>query len=148
LSGSSRLVLGICSIGAPSVGKVSLPEVALTTDDRSYFAIEHVALEEGAAVIALHGELDALSSGELRSTLGLLGLVFGAVVVDLSNLVFCDSRGLLALRDTHEHLRATHGRLTLRRPPRLVRRLFGITGLDEVLDVERGVIDEYDGVGR
>jgi anti-sigma B factor antagonist len=113
-------------------------------DEQTYFKIEHVALEDGAAVVALHGELDGMSSAELRSTLGLLGVVFGAVVVDLSNLVFCDSQGLCVLRDTHERLLATRGRLTLRQPPRLLRRMLGITGLDNVLNIEPDVVGEFD----
>jgi anti-anti-sigma factor len=118
----------------------------LTPDHQFYFHIEHVAMEDGAAVIALHGELDVLTSCELRSMLGLLGQVFGAVVVDLSGLAFCDSRGLRVLRDAHHHLVATHGRLTVRRAPPLLRRLFSVTALDEVLDIEPNPTDEPAGV--
>jgi len=115
------------------------------TSDRTYFHIDHVAMEDGAAVIALLGELDAATSQELRSMLGLLGQVFGAVVVDLSGLAFCDSRGLRVLRDAHTRLLATHGRLTVRCPPPLLRRIFAVTGLDDVLDIEPGVPDEFNG---
>jgi anti-sigma B factor antagonist len=119
----------------------------LPADMRPTFAIEHLALEEGAAVIAVHGELDAVSSGELRATLELLGLVFGAVVVDLSDLDFCNSRGLQVLQDAHAHLLRTGGRLMLRRPSRLVQRMLEITGLDEVLTVDPPVTNKHDPVG-
>jgi len=99
-------------------------------------------MEDGAAVIALHGELDGATAPELCSMLGLLGQVFGAVVVDLSALTFCDSRGLRVLRDAHRHLGATHGRLTVRRPPPMLRRLFAVTGLHDVLDIETNLTDE------
>jgi anti-sigma B factor antagonist len=116
----------------------------VATPDQSYFAIEHVGLEDGVAVIALHGELDAGSSRDLGPTLALLGLVFGGVIVDLSDLAICDTAGLTALRDAHGQLKATRARLTLRRPPLLMRRILAITGLDELFDVEP-VAD--DGVG-
>jgi anti-anti-sigma factor len=119
----------------------------LTAIDGTYFHIDHVAMEDGAAVIALRGELDAASSRELRSMLGLLGLVFGAVVIDLSGVVFCDSRGLGVLRGAHDQLRATHGRLTLRRPSPTMQRLFAVTGLDGVLDIDPCVVEEADPIG-
>jgi anti-sigma B factor antagonist len=119
----------------------------LTTVDHAYFRLEHVALEDGAAVIALHGELDDATSLELRSTLGLLGQIFGAVVVDLSGLVFCDSHGLRVLFNAHERLLRTRGRLTLRSPTRPLERMLAVTGLDEILHVE-DVGGQVDGSGR
>jgi anti-sigma B factor antagonist len=119
----------------------------LTAVDYTYFRLEHVALEDGAAVIALHGELDDSTSLELRATLGLLGLIFGAVVVDLSGLVFCDSHGLRVLFNAHERLLRTRGRLTLRSPPRPLERMLAVTGLDDILHVE-DVGGQVDVAGR
>ena len=115
-------------------------------NDRTYFHIDHVAMEDGAAVIALHGELDAATGPELRSTLGLLGVVFGAVVVDLSGLIFCGSHGFRLLLDAHEQLLGTRGRLTLRGPSRPLRRMLAATGLDQVLHVEADAVGRDDAV--
>jgi anti-sigma B factor antagonist len=109
----------------------------MTPERPPALTIEHVALEDGAAVIALHGRLDDSSVGELRSTLCLLGMVFGAVIVDLSHQGSFGASGIAALHDAHRRLRAAHGRLTLRGTSSHLRRMLSITGLDRVLAIEQ-----------
>ena len=99
--------------------------------------VKHLPMEGGAAVVAVYGELDLATRGELRSTLSLLGDAYGRVVVDLSGLEFCDVAGFRSLCDAHETLRAAHGNLTLRSPGRGLRRLIAFSGVP--FDVEPSV---------
>ena len=96
-------------------------------------------MENGACVIALHGEIDFDTRAELESTLCLFGHIFGRVVLDLSGLVFCDVFGLRVLYDVHECLLAVRARLTLRRPPPPLRFLLIVANLETTFDVEPDV---------
>jgi anti-sigma B factor antagonist len=66
--------------------------------------------QEGNAVLRVGGELDALSSPELRPTLEALAQDRGRnITVDLSNLKHIDSSGLGALISLYKHARANGG---------------------------------------
>jgi anti-anti-sigma regulatory factor len=57
------------------------------------------------------------------------------LVLDLSVLTLCDSRGLVALVDAHDQVELRGGRLTLSDVPPLTREVPRLTGLNVVLGV-------------
>ena len=56
--------------------------------------------------------------------------------IDVGLLIFIDSTGLSLLVSVHKKVRALGHSLTIRDPTPATRRLFQITGLDDVLTVE------------
>ncbi|MFZ4454443.1 STAS domain-containing protein [Salibacterium aidingense] len=92
---------------------------------------------ERETLLYIGGEIDAYTASQLREALLPLTEKKGAnVVVDLSNVNYIDSTGLgifigaLKSADSHESY------LKLTGLNERVKRLFSITGLDEVMDIE------------
>ncbi|MFC7327102.1 STAS domain-containing protein [Marinactinospora rubrisoli] len=85
----------------------------------------------GSAVAFVSGELDIATTGDLA-----FGLVQALdrhgprLIVDVSAVVFCDAPGLSALVHAANHAERLGGRITLRRPNRLLTRILRLTGLD------------------
>ena len=93
------------------------PEFSITTRDLP-----------GLHIVALHGELDIVSSYGLA--LALVEVAGSAVVVDLSGLTFIDSSGISALVIARNRIVADRrGQLVLTRPGGIVRRALEIVGL-------------------
>ncbi|MEU8618614.1 STAS domain-containing protein [Streptomyces sp. NPDC048623] len=88
----------------------------------------------GTVVVAVSGELDHDTAAPLREALA-AHQGTGRVVVDCSDLRFCDSTGLNVLLRTRLHMADAGGRLDLAglRPP--VDRMFEITGARSVFRV-------------
>jgi anti-anti-sigma factor len=94
-----------------------------------------IARRDGrSAVVAVRGEIDLHTSGELRGTLACLADAGHThIVVDFSGVRFCDAAGLGALVAVNNRLRRRGGgglSLVGVRPPQ--RKLLRITGLDEL----------------
>lgn len=93
-----------------------------------------IARRDGpSAVVAVRGEIDLHTSGELRGTLTCLADAgHTRIVVDFSGVRFCDAAGLGALVAVNNRLRRRDGGLSLVgvRPPQ--RKILRITGLDEL----------------
>ena len=86
--------------------------------------------------LSLQGELDMATARYLHAAFSQVAPQPGQdVLVDLNDTTFCDCAGLAALVDEQGRLRREGMNLLIEDPPRLVRRLLGITGLDEVLSV-------------
>jgi anti-sigma B factor antagonist len=82
-------------------------------------------------VVSLSGEIDVDTAGELRGTLEELSSPDQDIVLDMNGVEFMDSSGLgllLAMRK--------RGRFSLRGLSDRAMRLFQLTGLYEVLDIE------------
>ncbi|MFJ9775400.1 STAS domain-containing protein [Kitasatospora sp. NPDC101157] len=95
-------------------------------------------------VLAVRGELDIDSCVQVYEA---MDVVLAAtplpqiVVVDCSTLRFCDSSGLNALLRMHRRL-ASHGSvLRMAAVPGSVRRVFTLTGLDQVIGLYGTVAD-------
>jgi anti-anti-sigma factor len=58
------------------------------------------------------------------------------VVLDLSQLRFCDARGLAALVTTHKSFREAGRHVSIRNPSPLIRRLLTVTKTDSIVDVD------------
>lgn len=89
-----------------------------------------------SASVEVAGELDLGSVPELRACL--LGLITDGcdnLVVSLEGVEFCDSSALGVFVGCHRRLSSTGGRFELRRPPPVIRHLFAVSGLDQILTV-------------
>jgi anti-anti-sigma factor len=90
----------------------------------------------GYCVAALSGELDFASVPELRDQLlGVLRPGACRLIVDLSQVSFCDASGLAVLVGTNRRARLLRGVLRLAAPAPPVIEVLRITGLDLKLDV-------------
>jgi anti-anti-sigma factor len=93
-----------------------------------------IARRDGpSAVVAVRGEIDLHTSGELRTALMCLADAGHThIVVDFSGVRFCDAAGLGVLVAASNRLRRRGGTLSLVgvRPPQ--RKILRITGLDEL----------------
>lgn len=88
----------------------------------------------GVHVIALSGELDlAVADTVDRELRRVEATDASAIVVDLSGLTFMDSTGARLVWQADVRSRAAAGRLSLRRGPRAVQRVFEISGVADML---------------
>lgn len=96
-----------------------------------------ITVESGGSsvTVAVSGDLDAQSTPRLRSCLiDLVGRPdVPEVVIDLTQVTFCDSTALGVFVGTHRQLQSDERRLELRSPTPAVRHLFEVSGLDHVL---------------
>jgi anti-sigma B factor antagonist len=95
-----------------------------------------VAGEGARRTVALRGELDVVTSPQLRETmLGLVDNGVRVVDIDLSGLELIDSTGLGVLVGVLKRVLQHGGELRLRSPQRATRKVLSITGLDRVFTV-------------
>jgi anti-sigma B factor antagonist len=90
----------------------------------------------GDGVVLVKGELDIRTCDELERALGELGDRGDRLVLDLSELTFCDSTGLAGLVRVHKRAAAAGGSLVLRSPVSRVRHLLTLTGLTRLFPIE------------
>ncbi len=103
-----------------------------------------VTIDEGArcAVVTLRGELDAHDAPRLKAELatgidGAARLATGPrLVVDLTGVAFLDSTVLGTIVGALRRVREAEGELVAVLPETPARRIFEITGLDQVLSVQ------------
>jgi anti-sigma B factor antagonist len=87
-------------------------------------------------VLALSGELDLATAPALRASLDKAVESGGADLwIDLSEVTFMDSTGLLALLATRRRLRASSTSLAIICPEGPVRRVFTVAGLDDEFSI-------------
>ncbi|MGH2397809.1 MAG: STAS domain-containing protein [bacterium] len=95
----------------------------------------HVEDEGGIAVIHCSGELDMSTAPILRAELARLADPARHVIVDLSDVVYCDMSGIRLLED-HDNLCGERGcMLVTVIPPGIVRRVFEIIEAPKMLRV-------------
>ena len=87
-----------------------------------------VQSSEGDDILRLEGELDLSTVGHLRSAVEERLPVAGDLVLDMSELHFVDSTGLQEILNLAGRL--SPGRIVVRRPSAIVRKLLHVTGLD------------------
>ncbi|MFZ0251204.1 MAG: STAS domain-containing protein [Acidimicrobiales bacterium] len=95
-----------------------------------------VRRDDHEAIVQLSGELDLSSAPQLRDFLVTLLSEDGPgrLVVDLSDLVYLDSTGLSVLVTAHKRAISSGTAFSLASPNSSVRRLLGITALDQIFD--------------
>ena len=93
-------------------------------------------LDRGIHVVSVRGEVDLATGPEFERALGAVpedGVE--SVIVDLTDCSFMDSTGLHLLTRTQRRVDSAGGRVALVSENRSVLRLFGLTGLDQVLAI-------------
>ncbi|MGN9912659.1 STAS domain-containing protein [Phytohabitans sp. LJ34] len=96
-----------------------------------------VRRQADAVVIVARGELDMNTSATLESAANqALRPVPIRLVLDCSQLTFCDSMGMSLLVRLSFHVEEVGSRLVIDRPSLQLRRLLTLTGLDTVLDLQ------------
>lgn len=95
---------------------------------------------DDVVVVTVSGEVDVYTAAQLRSALeDQIAAGRTALVVDLQDVGFIDSTGLGVLVGRLKTVRATGGWLSIVCSNERILRLFGITGLDQVLPVHDSV---------
>lgn len=90
----------------------------------------------GHAVVTASGELDLYTAPRLQAALaGLLREQVDRVVVDLSEVEFCDSTGMNVLLAAMKRLKEQGGIFELASPRPAVKRILQVTGLDTVFTI-------------
>jgi anti-sigma B factor antagonist len=88
----------------------------------------------GTHVVAVRGELDLHTVPELKRTLAEFAqLDSPCVIVDLTHAALVDSTALGALLETARSLRASGGELVVSCRDRRIRKVFAITGVDQLI---------------
>ena len=85
------------------------------------------------AVVSAPAEIDASNVAQLRAALLAANGSCPAVVVDMSQTVFCDSAGIGALVQAHNRARADGGEVRLVITSASVLRIFALVGADQLL---------------
>jgi len=91
---------------------------------------------DGRVTVSVTGDVDLVSSPQLREVLDEALASSPQVHLELSGLTFIDSSGLSALVEGHRKARDAGGVLVLRNPPSILVRLLDITSLNTLLVVE------------
>ena len=91
----------------------------------------------GTIVLAVHGDADLKGAEELESRLAeVIEERPAAVVLDLSEVTFVDSMILGVLVQGRKRLRAGGGRLRIVAPRAEIRRIFELTHLDRLFELD------------
>jgi anti-sigma B factor antagonist len=99
------------------------------------FCCRTVLFSDECTVAYLRGELDAYSAICLTARLKPLAMAGRNIVVDSAGLSFVDTAGVSALVDLLRVATAAGGSLRLTKPPRLLRRLLTLAGINDVFAV-------------
>ena len=101
------------------------------------FRIDGGFVRGGLALLDVHGDLDLHVAPELRERItAVIDEGTSSLLLDLSGVTFVDSMALGVILGGMKRLRAKGGRLRLVVPQQDVRRIFEITLLDHVLDID------------
>jgi anti-sigma B factor antagonist len=115
---------------------------------RADFGLVDEAVDERTHVLALRGEVDALTAPQLgRRLLSLTDEGKTMLVVDLSRVTFMDSTGIGVLINALRQLTSRSGSLALVCPNERVLRPFKVTGLVGYLPIFGSREEALGGVG-
>jgi anti-anti-sigma factor len=103
------------------------------------FTVDLVPNRTDLVVMRFVGELDlaAADYAEFEALAAMRG-TSGNIVIDLSELVYCDSSGVRTLVHIHRHVEAAGRRLLLRCPRRAVQRVFDVLAVNDLFWIEDG----------
>ena len=103
------------------------------TDLPQQFRVSIVRVD-GHSNVRVTGEIDLASATELRQRLNsVIAAGAGDIDLDLSDVTFLDSSGLVVLLATRQRLHDDHHRLTVRNPSKPVERVFELSGVLDVM---------------
>lgn len=101
------------------------------------FRIEEERPGPTTVLLAIHGEADMGIASELKDRLGeVIAEDLSTVVVDLTEATFLDSTALGVLLGSMKRLRARGGRFRIVAPRSEIRRIFEMTLLDRVFELD------------
>ena len=105
------------------------------TDLPQEFGVSIVQVD-GHSNVRVTGEIDLATAAELRQHLNsVVAAGTGDIDLDLSDVTFLDSSGLVVLLAARQVLHDAHHRLTVRNPSKRVLRVFELSGvLDAMMD--------------
>jgi anti-sigma B factor antagonist len=89
----------------------------------------------GSTVLTVEGELDYHTAAQLRQVLQDTPFTAGGVVIDLTDLTYCDSTGVTVLVTAYHRAQATGTPLALAGLSDDLDRVFGIIGLRDVFAI-------------
>ena len=92
-----------------------------------------VSMEDGVRVVAVSGELDLDTMGELNEALA-VGNGFATTVVDLRGVTFIDSSGVSGILAAVRRAREVNERMVCVPGSQQIQRVFQLTGVDTVLE--------------
>lgn len=105
-----------------------------TTDE---FRIDEERPSAKTVVLSIHGDADVRTASELRARLGeVIDDSPRAIVVDLTGATFLDSMTLGVFLTAMKRLRGRGGRFRVVAPRAEIRRIFEMTLLDRVFDLD------------
>ena len=106
-----------------------------------------VAIEEGIAVIAMDGHLDALSAPQAKEAFREFGSGEYHAVVDLGKVSFIDSSGLASLISGLKTFRAQGKQFRLAAVQPNVRQVLTLTMLDRAFEISPDVAAALSAIG-
>ncbi|HLE76837.1 MAG TPA: STAS domain-containing protein [bacterium] len=108
-----------------------------------------VATHNGVPVAEVRGELDLSNVAQVRTAIAsVVTNTARALIVDLSDTTYMDSRGVHLLFEIAERLAQTQQQLVVVVPPLSpIRRLLAITHLDHAAPIEATVADAFARLG-
>jgi anti-sigma B factor antagonist len=102
------------------------------------FSLDEVHLEGGTVLLAVHGDADQHVAADLKHRLSeVIEDGASSLVLDLSTTTFLDSMALGILLSGMKRLRARGGSFRVVVPRSEIRRIFEVTLLDRVFDLDR-----------
>ena len=111
----------------------SVPDPSEADSGRFGLAITEQA---GRVVVSLRGEVDLYTSPRLTSALAEVTASGATVLLDVADLEFIDSTGLVALVGALKRARDNAGDIVLRHPTRSMRKLLEIANLSDLFQIE------------
>jgi len=109
--------------------------VTVTEAAQTLVVDEIPAGAQDGTVLAVRGELDLATIDVLKTTVSTYIGRTGHIVLDLSEMTFCDSTGLGTFVGLHRQSAAAGGRLSLAAPRRRIDDLLKLSGIDRVIPV-------------
>ena len=98
-----------------------------------FAGFEASAGRDGEVVVRVRGEIDMAAAPVFRERLtGVIESNGDDVVVDLADVSFMDSSGLVVLVEAHQKLETASRKLLIARPSPAVTRVLEVTGLDRL----------------
>ncbi|WP_044641155.1 STAS domain-containing protein [Risungbinella massiliensis] len=106
------------------------------------FVVKELPETSVGPTIAVEGEIDVYTAPQLREKLLPLCATEQTVTVNLREVEYIDSTGLGVLIGAYKAQRSVGGKLVLVGMNQRLQRLFRITGLDEVMEIEQKVQED------
>lgn len=109
---------------------------------RLNLTVKEVTNQAAGPMLQIEGEIDVFTAPQFREKLLPLCTIEQTVTVDLSQVSYIDSTGLGVLIGAYKALRSAGGKLVITGLNERLQRLFRITGLDELMEIEQGVQED------